>query len=600
MKRATIFAVLLLLAAGTRAAAESDDATAATEGKVASLIEQLGDPEFAVRERAQQQLIKLGFDAFDALVEAEDNPDPEIALQAGFLVRHIRSQWTRDTDPRAIRKILEDYEALGDDERLPKIKELAALPDDQGLEWLCRLVRFEKSPVLSKQAALAIMERKPADEAAWDHRAEVIHRELSRARRPAAQWLDAYLKMHEDPAAGIDRWAELATSEQEILAQHPRQSSSQIVSALLRRQVETLDALERSDETAAVLRRMVMCERGDSSSLVELINWLVQRKSWDAVDLVAERFAASFEVDAILMYTLCEARLAQGNRELADATAKRALEIHGDSQQEHLELARRLTTHGLSRWASYELRHVIGLGPTGSPWDIDARRWLATYYHDKHRDLEAGDLLRQLLDAVESDPAVKQRVRAAHQQQPEVGLATLRSDMNFYLASHAAREGNLEEQRRLLDLSLEQNRSNVEAIIALYEITGDDPEKRAELAKYSADFIEYCRSRIDADPNDPTYYNQIAWLVANTEGDVDEAIELSQQSVDLAREAGDSPSRLGGLLDTLAHCYFAKGNYAAAVRTQEEAALLDPGTDAIDRALARFREHLDRQNREKE
>ena len=81
-------------------------------------------------------------------------------------------------------------------------------------------------------------------------------------------------------------------------------------------------------------------------------------------------------------------------------------------------------------------------------------------------------------------------------------------------------------------------------------------------------------------------------MVANTEGDFDEAVELSQKSIELARATGDSPHRLGGLLDTLAHCYYAKGDYANAVKHQQEALELDPHTESIRRALARFRAAL--------
>ena len=113
------------------------------------------------------KLIKLGFDAFDVLSDAETNDDPEIAMQAAYLVR-LMAQWTREGDPRHIEEILKDYDIQPEDRRLLRIKQLAELAGDDGLEWLCRLVRFEKSPLLSKQAALAIMSQPvPSDSAAW-------------------------------------------------------------------------------------------------------------------------------------------------------------------------------------------------------------------------------------------------------------------------------------------------------------------------------------------------------------------------------------------------------------------------------------------------
>lgn len=372
MKGSNLLAACLVLCVLSGAHHQTSD-EAAAERQLSEWIEQLGDPQFAVRQRAQEQLIKLGFEAFDALVEAEQHEDPEVAMQAGYLVRQIRSGWTRDSDPRQIQEILKDYEVQSDEQRLAKINELAALDNDAGLKWLCRLVRFEKSPVLSKRTALAIMENAPADDAAWNRRRELIQKELERARRPAAKWLDVYLASHADPAGAVPRWSELASEEAQTLAQHPQETHSQIVIALLKREVDLLDRLNRKDETGEVLKKMVLAERGDSTSLGELIDWLVKRQAWDIVDLVAERFAASFEIDAVLMYTLCEARLAQGKHELAEETAQRALKIHGDSQQEHVLLANRLGDRGLPRWADREWLYAIELGPTGTQWDIAAQ-----------------------------------------------------------------------------------------------------------------------------------------------------------------------------------------------------------------------------------
>ena len=66
-------------------------------------------------------------------------------------------------------------------------------------------------------------------------------------------------------------------------------------------------------------------------------------------------------------------------------------------------------------------------------------------------------------------------------------------------------------------------------------------------------------------PDDPTYYNQWAWLVGNTGGNLGEALEYAQ-----APRLKMSPNS-GAFLDTLAHVYFARGEYEKAVKTQEEA-----------------------------
>ncbi|HEU5433123.1 MAG TPA: hypothetical protein VFU81_15760, partial [Thermomicrobiales bacterium] len=68
--------------AAARQPADESREPGVTEAQIAALIEQLGDDDFFARERAQQQLARIGFDAFDALSAAENHDDIEIAARA--------------------------------------------------------------------------------------------------------------------------------------------------------------------------------------------------------------------------------------------------------------------------------------------------------------------------------------------------------------------------------------------------------------------------------------------------------------------------------------------------------------------------------------
>ena len=285
-------------------------------------------------------------------------------------------------------------------------------------------------------------------------------------------------------------------AERKTLSEHPQETTNQIVMELLRRNIDLLDRLGRGDEAADVMQQMVLSERGDSASLTELIEWFVKRKAWKAIDETAARFAASFELDAMLMYTLCEARLAQGNRELAEQTAERALKLSGDNPQEHAAVVDRLVERGLVEWADRELRQIIALGPTGSATDIRARRFLSDSLHDRRRDLEAAEVIRTLMDAADKDPVVMQRVRASRQQS-DVTVNLLRSSMYYYLACDAQSHDDVPKQREFLDKALEQDRTNVDVLIALYRATDKEPEKRAQLTKLLKDVIDTCRAQIE-------------------------------------------------------------------------------------------------------
>jgi hypothetical protein len=149
------YALLLLLSVSKLLAAPATEQTLPQsaeerEALVEKLIGQLGDPQFTVRDRAQRQLSQLGLEAFEALTAAKNHEDIEIATQARFLIRQIRFEWVRDSDPEDLKDILKDYEGRPAELRSNKIKQIAMLSDRPSLaiacvEWLTRLARFEES-----------------------------------------------------------------------------------------------------------------------------------------------------------------------------------------------------------------------------------------------------------------------------------------------------------------------------------------------------------------------------------------------------------------------------------------------------------------------
>jgi hypothetical protein len=64
------------------------------EARTERLIQALGDPEYAEREKARGELLKIGAPALKALEAARKHPDPEIAQSARDLAERIRKAQT--------------------------------------------------------------------------------------------------------------------------------------------------------------------------------------------------------------------------------------------------------------------------------------------------------------------------------------------------------------------------------------------------------------------------------------------------------------------------------------------------------------------------
>jgi tetratricopeptide (TPR) repeat protein len=592
---------LALTGSGIRPAIAEDEAD--LDKRIAKLITQLGDNDYDVRQRAQQELERLRFAAFDALTEAEENDDVEIATQARYLARQIRSDWIDKNDSPQVREILQDYDAQNDAARKIKMGQLLALGGDAGIEGLCRLLRFfEQSPLLAKEGAMLIITQDPQpDDANWPKRAAMLTKNLDRSRRPAARWLRTYVEMRTDPEKALASWVELVEVEKRTLEQHPQQSNSQLLMQLLRIEVAQLQRLGRDDQALAAMHEMVAIERGDPITLAELVSWLAKRQAWSVIDEVATRFAPSFEADPQLLYTRAQALAAEGKNQQAEEAADRALHLNPDRAADHELLAFVLRRRGLMEWSDREYRHIIAMkGPTLETRvnALKARLVLAESLHDRALDAEAGELMQVVIDQLDSPLESDRELNRRALAELHFRMEQRRAQTYFFQACACGQKQDFARQRELLEKGIREFPADGEVLIGLYHLPEQTPEQHEKTMELIASALQLYRNRIDEDPDVSDFYNQVAWLVANTEGDFDEAIRLSEKSVELERASlaregpGLGEERLGGNLDTLAHCYAAKGDYAAAVKAQTEASHLIPYSQVIAKKLALFRSKL--------
>ncbi len=200
-------------------------------------------------------------------------------------------------------------------------------------------------------AILVITQEPQPSDADWPKRSATLTRNLERSKRPAALWLRSYVEMRTNPQKALDDWIGLVEVERKTLEEHPQQTDSQVLMKLLRIEVVQLERLGRNDEAKKAMHEMVAVERGDSTTLAELVSWLAKRHAWEVIDEVATRFASSFDAQPQLLYTLAQALSAEGKTQEADDTANRALKINPTQAREHWNIAWILQCRGLVDWS---------------------------------------------------------------------------------------------------------------------------------------------------------------------------------------------------------------------------------------------------------
>ena len=170
----------------------------------------------------------------------------------------------------------------------------------------------------------------------------------------------------------------------------------------------------------------------------------------------------------------------------------------------------------------------------------------------------------------------------------------IRSEIEYHRGLAKLKAGNIEEAKPFLLRGWQLNPENIDILITMYRIESDD-----EWAKLVRDMLlratRSIESEIRVSESRATQkgrlagasellaedLNQYAWLIANTEGDYEQALKKSLYSLELTP---NDPAKL----DTCARCYFALKKYDLAVQTQRKAVSLEPHSPPMERQLAEF------------
>ena len=517
---ARIVLVIVVLAGPSKIARSWQDQQESSQ-RIERLIEQLGNDDYLVRSQAQEKLLKLGFQAYDALASAaETHEDLEIASRAKYLWQLMHVEWIAPSDPREVKEKLADFGNLSVEERSKRIGQLSSLPDGLGVAALCRLARFEKSSALSKHAALEILKLEPFDAELRGQRVKLLREHLKPSRRTAVNWVLTHIELRQNPEAPLSKWRKLVEAEKaDDRPAAPRLNARTVIWLLYHQAILEADRedIESAKKTVAAARSIATGPRPD----------------------------------------LLEVRL---------------------------DLAHTLQRWGFFDWAEGEYRRVMDAG-WSEPWLL-ANLSLAQMKHDGGEDAAAGQVLQAAIDLIQKESKARRIGEISGTD------ALLRGRMNYFISCHWAQQGDTRQQRKHVDLALKAYPAEIDALIARHGLPDTDEEYRGKTKAMIKKAADHFRTIIRKAPQ-AQYYNQCAWLLGNTGGDLNEALKHAQSAVAKAPHNG-------AFLDTLAHVYFARGEYEKAVKTQEEAVRFEPHSGLIVRELEVFRNKLEEQRRGEE
>lgn len=610
MRRVAMTVGLLVAAA---VAAEAPPASPGPEpaappggaAEIAELVERLGHPGYAERLDAQRRLLDAGLDAFDALREAQDNPDPEVADAARRLLAEITAARSDRSDPPLVRRWLDAYdgEVLGRD--LDVVRALAKMPAETATPALARLARFAPSERAAAEAACLLLSSSERVPSAARVDAMVAAVTALRDRhgpgtRSAANWLDAFVR-EASGEAQTERWRDFAEGERLALERGSDDVSIATVGTLhwcwLRSALANgLDADAADAATALTQLR----EAAPTARLARAVAWASDAERNAVVDGLLETHADLLATKRGL-YLRAGVAADRGRMAEADALAAEALAAETPDAGEdddpfdvpmdpRFGVAAELLEAGRADWAIAEYESAAR-GAEDLEGEAVVAAWrLANLHFDAERYAEAAAALAPLVEKIErSRPARNDyddlpQVQATPPLAPSSGELVARQKFSEALAARAVgdREGELAGLRRAVNA----DPRDADVLIAMHRVADPPPAFAAETRRRIDDRRRDFEREVWDRPERSEAYNQWAWLVGNTYGDFEKAVRYSRRSLEIAPETA-------GYLDTLARCLFAAGRLEEAVDAQRRAVELEPRMLVLRRQLEEFEAALD-------
>ncbi len=457
--------------------APAEPTVAELRNRTPALVAQLGSEKYAERRAAQQELAEIGLVAFDLLLAAREDADPEVAATAQRLLKQMTVRWPRPADSPQVRDLLDLYGRLDEDERAEVIAGLAVLEDREGLAALCRIARFDLSDRVASLAVAAAMGsldlaqgaagEPPLEVSAEGRRklAEVLAEQdqlYGPSNRATWRWLGWLAAPGDNPAQGADRWA----AEVERLRDRLKRNESTVDPAVLEALAWNLLRMQllagQQDQAAATTRELADANPRHAPALLQqALRWMAAAKADAAIDRVLED---PDPIDYLKtqrgLYLAAETRLGQGRGDAAETLAEQAFEAK-PGPEEVLGARGRIVLRGRSavgyrlreqahaEWARRELRGAIAEGGYLSPDGAFAAWELADSLQDAAQYAEAAEELSKFL----AEASASEDSTRAYQRLVESGaaffqpLAALRANEAYFRALASRDAGDLPAQR---------------------------------------------------------------------------------------------------------------------------------------------------------
>ncbi|MDR3181362.1 MAG: hypothetical protein LBT89_00325 [Planctomycetaceae bacterium] len=563
--------IFCVLTAGSRADSpqnKTESGKAALRQNIARWIGQLGDESYIVRQRAEVHLLNSGLEAYPAVQKAKTSEDIEVVRRAEKILTQIEQQFIRQENP-AVEYWIRQYTLEGNPAAKARIIRLFAdifsdASNGEGLQTLCRLVRFDESETLRIEAAKCLLASPPAKislRTKWYRHIRDTFMPLKEAVADAAS---------EDNGSGglFSLLADYAALRCDMETAQQETAEKKALTGFQQR-------------VRNVTQRVAAFQAKPEYSVIQPGN---------AADILMY-YAAAIVQDAAGLSQECkkntEAALAVEAQEVRSSEPVQAIELDDDwKMHEHYYAARWLQQNYRLRWALPHFGKIIDGG------------YIVLKIRSANSAADISVLTTDYTAAVKFyDKVIELAGTEEYTKKLSNGQAiTSEAQIRRYscLAEQSAGTGDWLKVREYLDKGLGLDKTDIDLLILAHRYCkankGTDADYRSNVKYWSHQSLVNIQNTAIPPSNDAddrrqaaaAACNQAAWLLAHTDGDYPSAKALINAAVQA------EPEDLS-YTDTLSAVYFLGGEIGKAVETQERVVRSAPEVTVFQKALEKFK-----------
>ncbi len=619
--------------------AESIAVTVQDDDKFVRLCQQLADAHQAVREYSFAELEDSGIEAFETLYRLRDSSDLEQRMAAQRLLRLARIEWPEDL-PLDLRQTIERYETYAYEsqsnesansqsssrkrdnesgyvlvfrtphprfgpERRAILEMISRRGTTHAAHVLALVARYELDPALSRFAALKLVQLldRRGDSVIdgpmpGDPISPVVTIAIGRSERTATSWIAQRLADHDDSQQFSHNWSNLVVAELNRCNQVPAADHFERNEIAIRLAAWVAGELvQRNQLTAANDVAFRIVASAQHGTLDEVVVLLGRYGFIDQARRLARRFPDEFLNDPPLLYRLAAIELAFGDVNAAKATVLQAHARAGENSRACIEYAVQLRQFGYTDWSEHLFRTAIEELDTSPIAAARARLLLAEQQFESGRHDAAAKTLQILVATIEEDKNLENSIG----KYIGCSRSLIKGRLCLFQAHAARASGDDRTCRARIIEGLAHDSRQTDLLIAAFHCSSFDTQTRRQIdALVQSRLVELKREieSLESHRTGPgsvkshknqnrqiaAFANSYAWLVVNTRGDLDLALEYSKRA---NRLAGD----IAAYLDTEARLRFACGDQSGAIRCQQLACEIQPASQLHKQQLAMFRRY---------